>query len=304
MAFDTNRGMAVLVGAAGVTAPNLYGQSVWEWDGSDWNERTQSGQVPALNDGSNGFVYDTYRQECVLYGNEYGIVDGSAVSSLFPYPDDYRFIWRWNGLAWQAGPPTPTRGVASHFRHSMAFDSARNTMVVFGGLQNGNLPDTNYTYEIVYQEEPVVLKQPTIQVSQLGRQVQLAVFAAGAPPIGYQWQKQGMNLTDGGRTTGADTGTLTLAPAIAADSGRYQVVLSNLCGMAVSRPIQLIVTADPEALAIAVSGSNRVIAWTDSSAMLQIAPSVTGPWTTITGVANPYRVSPNMPARSLRLLRP
>jgi hypothetical protein len=298
MAFDTNRGVAVLVGAPGVSVPNVYGYSVWEWDGTVWHERPQSGQT--LNPSPySGFAYDTFRQECDLYGTEEGIVDGSLTSFYYPYPDYFRYVWRWNGQQWEADPPTPTPGVVFHYRHSEVFDSARNALVVFGGLQNNGSPDTNYTYEILYQDDPAILKQPTVQVSLLGQAVQMSVLAAGAPPIGYQWQKEGMSLTDGARISGSRTNVLTINPTIATDSGHYQVVLSNLCGMAASQPIELLVTSLP--LSIVVSGASLMILWTDPAAQLQSAPAPTGPWSTIIGAASPYAVTPAAPAQFYRL---
>lgn len=299
MAFDAKRGMAVLVGPQGVTVPNIRGQSVWEWDGTVWQERPQSGQVPFLNAAANAFAYDTFRQECVLYGLEEGLVDGVFTDSLYPYPDYYRLIWRWNGEQWQADPPTPTVGVVYHIHHSMSFDSARNAMVGFGGLiENGDVA-TNYTYEILYQDEPAILKQPTIQVSFVGQQVQLSVLAAGAPPINYEWEKGTSPLSDTTNLTGCTSNTLTIHSAGAADTGVYQVVLSNICGGAVSQPINLAVSAGQ--MAIGISGGYIMITWTNPAASLQTAPAVTGPWMTINGASSPYPVNPLAASAFFRL---
>ena len=218
MAFDTNRGRAVLLGAAQSASGkgNSSGYSVWEWDGTNWNEQLQSGQIPFSGlYRKPGGMDDTFRQECVLYGYELGTTGGTS----YPYPDDYRYIYRWNGAQWTADPPTPTPGVSFHIHHSMVFDNARNALTVFGGLQDSGGPDTNFTYEILYQDDPAVIRQPTIQVSMLGQEVQLSVLAAGALPIGYQWQKGGVNLTDGGAISGSQTNTLTINPAKAGSSG-------------------------------------------------------------------------------------
>ena len=215
MAFDTNRGVAVLLGAA-ESAPgkgNGYGNSVWEWNGTGWNEAAQSGQLPSLQYGGNQFVYDTFRQESVLYGYELGDTGGIS----YPGGDGMRLVWRWNGAQWKTDPPTPTPGVVFHLYHSMVFDSARHALVVFGGEQDSGPPDTNYTYEILYQDKPAPIKQPGLQVSLLGNIAQLSVIAAGAPPISYQWQRNGANLTDGGTISGALTNTLTINPTVVGD---------------------------------------------------------------------------------------
>lgn len=300
IAFDANRGVAVLLGAL-ASAPgkgNSYNESVWEWNGKGWNEMAQSGQKPDLNQGDNAFTYDTFRQECVLFGEEVGFVDG--LSDLYTPPDLFRFVWRWNGAQWQADPPTPTPGVSWQRAHSMCFDSARNALVLFGGYGEGNTNVMNYTYEIRYQDIPAVLKQPAVQFAILGQTTQLSVVAAGAPPISYQWQKDGVNLTDDGRVSGSISNILQIAGVTASDFGKYQLAMSNPCGTASSQPIQLRVTTTP--LSVVVSSQGIVMAWSDPAAILQTAPAPTGPWTAVPAPTNPYTVVPRAGGWFFRLL--
>jgi hypothetical protein len=195
---------------------------------------------------------------------------------------------------------------------SLCFDRLHNAIVLFGGEDNNGSLDTNYTFEILYQDEPAVLEQPLVQASLIGQQAQLSVVAAGAPPIAYQWSKNGSNLTDGGRLSGTGTNTLTINPAVAADSGQYLVTMSNICGLGASQPIVLNVAAGSDILAIAVSGGggetnqNVLITWGDNTAMLQSSTNVRGPWTTITGATSPYSytVNPALRAQFFRLFVP
>lgn len=314
MAYDGYRNVSVLLGANSQAYPLPYtAAAVWEWDGTAWHEKPQSGQVMAGASAIDGAVYDSFRHETVLYGEVFGIIDGILSSSYTPYPYGYRFVWRWDGANWQADPPTPTLGVTLQLYPSMVFDVDRNEIVLFGGQDNSSLPATNYTYEILYQDDPVVLKQPTIQASLVGQKVQLSVLAAGAPPIAYQWSKDGVNLADGGRISGSGTNILTINPASVADSGQYQVTMNNLCGLGVSQPIVLNVAAGSDMLAIALSGGGGsgsgqkiIITWGDSAATLQSSTNVAGPWTTITGATSPYTytINPVFPAQFFRLLVP
>lgn len=237
LTFDSSRNVAVLLGGDSQAIPVPFpGAAVWEWDGLIWHERPQSGQVFGGTSAENVLAFDTLREESVLYGYVFGTIDGVS-SSSYPSSQGYRFVWRWNGQQWQADPPTPTfGGQVLQLYSSMCFDTLRNAFVLFGGQDNNGALDTNYTFEILYQDDPEVLKQPAIQVSLLGQEVQLSVLAAGAPPIGYQWEKGGVKLTDGGAISGSKTNTLTINPTVVGDSGSYQVVLSNLCGMATSCP--------------------------------------------------------------------
>ena len=312
MTFDLFRNVAVLLGgnAQSVPAPYPSGGAVWEWDGSIWHEKPQSGQTFGGASSQDVFAFDTFRNESVLYGVVYGTVDGVA-SDLPPFPYGYRYMWRWNGQDWQADPPTPTLGgQILQINASMSFDTLRNALVLFGGQDDDSALDTNYTFEILYQDDPAVLKQPAVQVSLVGQQAQLSVVAAGAPPIAYQWQKGSVNLSDDGRISGSATNTLTINGAVPSDSGYYQVSMTNLCGAVVSQPILLNVTQGPGTVAIGPaggsvgSGNGFVITWDDSSVTLQSATNIAGPWTNIVGATSPYIIQPSLPEQYLRLQYP
>jgi hypothetical protein len=72
-----------------------------------------------------------------------------------------------------------------------------------------------------------------------GRTVTLSVVAAGTEPITYVWLRNGATVVNGGRISGAQTATLTIANAQPGDSGNYQVLISNNQG----GPIASIITA-------------------------------------------------------------
>jgi hypothetical protein len=262
---------------------------LWEWDGKVWQERAQSGQQPWLNMSGNAMTYDSFRQECVVFGQEGGVVDGQETQFFYPAPDFNRYVWRWNGQQWQADPPTPTIGVAAETYHTMCFDSARNALVLFGGYNVNQTYASNYTYEMVYQDTPAVLKQPTVQFALLGQSTSILVVAAGAPLINYQWQKDGANLTDDNHFLGATTDTLQVTSVGANDLGVYSVVLSNLCGTATSQPIQLKVSLRPISFTRGpAAGALPVFSWSNSAAVLQQATTPAGPWTDIPSATSPY----------------
>lgn len=63
----------------------------------------------------------------------------------------------------------------------------------------------------------------------------LTVSAAGAEPLSYQWKKDGVDLTDGGKISGATTPILTIANVQpGADNGQYSCSVSNAEGSDVS----------------------------------------------------------------------
>lgn len=69
----------------------------------------------------------------------------------------------------------------------------------------------------------------TSKVVAPGAQVTFSVtITKGTPPFGYQWQKDGVNIA------GATNATYVIAAVIAADTGAYEVVMTNAAGSAKS----------------------------------------------------------------------
>lgn len=83
---------------------------------------------------------------------------------------------------------------------------------------------------------PVITEQPTaVSVVPDGSLVQLTVVAEppiGAPPVLYQWKRNGVPLADGGAISGSQTATLTIQGVTPASSGLYEVLVKvpSTCG--------------------------------------------------------------------------
>jgi hypothetical protein len=88
---------------------------------------------------------------------------------------------------------------------------------------------------------PVVLLDPQSQQADVGDNVVLTSGAGGSEPLSYRWQRNGEDLDDGGRISGAFTPTLVIGDVRASDAGAYRVVVSNDCGSANSDPADLVV---------------------------------------------------------------
>ncbi len=87
--------------------------------------------------------------------------------------------------------------------------------------------------------DPVVVAQPQPVTVPEGEPAVFTVGLHGAAPMQYQWRRNGVNLVNGGRISGATSHTLTIDPVIAADAGAYDVVVSNTCAGATSQVAQL-----------------------------------------------------------------
>ena len=79
---------------------------------------------------------------------------------------------------------------------------------------------------------PQVTVHPVDQTNIVpGSNVSFSVTASGTEPLSYQWQKDGVDLTDGSSITGATTATLTIAGVMESDEGGYRCVVTNTAGM-------------------------------------------------------------------------
>jgi uncharacterized delta-60 repeat protein len=93
-----------------------------------------------------------------------------------------------------------------------------------------------------------LLTSPQPQTVNAGAKVTFAAAATGTSKVGYQWQRNGVNLT------GETNATLVFNSAQPANNGDYTVVVSNRSGSQTSRVATLVVLAAPEILSFAGGG--------------------------------------------------
>jgi hypothetical protein len=83
---------------------------------------------------------------------------------------------------------------------------------------------------------PYINTQPASQTVNAGQTATFSVVAAGTPPLSYQWQKNGADIT------GATSASYTTPATTAADSGEmFRVVVSNSAGKVTSNSAALTV---------------------------------------------------------------
>jgi len=90
---------------------------------------------------------------------------------------------------------------------------------------------------------PSITQQPAEQSICPGGTAVFTVAATGTAPLAYQWQKNQVNLGNGGHYSGVTTATLTVTGADAADVGAYRCVVTNSCGSATSNEAALTLRA-------------------------------------------------------------
>ena len=96
-------------------------------------------------------------------------------------------------------------------------------------------------------QPPSFVSLPASVVLYPRRNAVFTVTAGGTPPFNYRWQKNGVDLTDGGNISGSTTATLTISDVSAADVNSYNVILSNAGGSTNSAAAQATTLAVLEA---------------------------------------------------------
>jgi uncharacterized repeat protein (TIGR03803 family) len=74
---------------------------------------------------------------------------------------------------------------------------------------------------------PVITQQPTNQTLSPGATAIFSVSVSGTQPLTYQWQKNGVSLTDSPDIVGSATTMLTLNDVTEANNGVYSVLVGN-----------------------------------------------------------------------------
>ena len=99
---------------------------------------------------------------------------------------------------------------------------------------------TGVVYRITYgATTPTITSHPTSRTVAPGASVTFSVRASGAPPLQYQWQRNGVNIA------GATAQDYTIASAALSDNGvRFRAVVSNASGSATSAEAVLTVSAN------------------------------------------------------------
>ncbi len=124
-----------------------------------------------------------------------------------------------------------------------------------------------------------VLEPPQIQVSPVGRTLavgatlQLSVTATGSPPLVYQWRRDGTVLP------GATTAVLILSDITAAQSGTYNVVVSNAVGSVTSADAVVNILLPPSVLSQSSSQTLLVGRTLGIGALFAGSPPLTYRWT-------------------------
>jgi hypothetical protein len=116
---------------------------------------------------------------------------------------------------------------------------------------------------------PLVTIPPTNQTAIGGTTVTMNVTAVGLPTLTYQWQLNGVTLTDGGRLAGTSTTSLVITGVQGSDAGNYTVKVGNGNGNVTSPgailQVSPVITKPPGNETLTVGGNARLTVTADGS---------------------------------------
>jgi uncharacterized repeat protein (TIGR03803 family) len=136
---------------------------------------------------------------------------------------------------------------------------------LYGTTQHGGTNDSGTVFHFVSQ--PILVTQPQSLVVSPGGSASFSVVASGVPAPGYQWQFNGVNLTNGAGVSGANASTLVVSGVGAANVGGYDVVVTNAYGS---------VTSDVATLALGMPGELLLGRLPDLNWQLSFLPPLSG----------------------------
>ncbi len=129
-------------------------------------------------------------------------------------------------------------------------------MVRARGWVRGGYYNASGWYVEAYAGVPVVLTPPANRTNAAGTTATFTVRANGSEPVGYQWRKDGVALSDGGNIGGVQTSTLILSNILGGDMGGYSVVVTNGWG-SVTSALATLTVIEPAITAQPVSQSKQ-----------------------------------------------
>ncbi len=155
------------------------------------------------------------------------------------------------GYSWQMSTnglnPFVTVGTSTNLSLTNVQPGAAGYYFVRVSYLTGSTPSTavSTAVTITVQDAARIIAQPQGLIRPTGTNATFTVTALGSPTPAFQWRYNGTNLANGGRISGANGTTLTVAGLLTTDSGNYNVVVTNLYSAATSQVATLTVLIPP-----------------------------------------------------------
>jgi hypothetical protein len=143
------------------------------------------------------------------------------------------YQWRFNGTNISGATAT------NYTKTNVQLSDAGNYSVVVTNVA-GSVTSSNAVLTVNNTNTPPsITTQPQSQTVNQGANVTFSVVATGTPPLSYQWQFNGTNIS------GATSTSYTKNNVQSSDSGNYSVVVTNVVGSVTSSNAVLTVNVPP-----------------------------------------------------------
>jgi hypothetical protein len=206
LAYDSRRGVTVLVGGAQNLGFDNVFRETWLWDGHAWTLRSNVGPTARCDNAMN---YDSTREVVLSFGGYNGAF--------------LRDTWAWNGSFWQQKSTTGPTARADSF---MAFDQTDGAMILFGGYNGASMHDTwkwSGTIWAIQGPQTSPSNRWIHRMAYDAARDEIVLFGgAGSVVLGDTWIWNGSNWI---QRTPATLPPARYADAIAYDSHRQVVVM-------------------------------------------------------------------------------
>lgn len=199
MVDDPVRRRVVLFGGQSATVPSL--RDTWELDDAGWTRLTTTG--PA-NNGDPALYFDAARQRVTFFGS------GG--------------LWEWSGAAWTQRTTTGPPAYAAE--RALAYDSARQRLVAYGGYSYTTYRNLAETYELdgttwARRSLPITgLVTPALTYDSANGRLVFHGGSNGVSPVGGTYA-----FTDGGWQLVSSSGPALADAKAVFDPSRGKVVL-------------------------------------------------------------------------------
>jgi uncharacterized protein (TIGR03437 family) len=138
MTYDSAHDQVVMFGGNINFLTDL--NDTWLWQSSNWTQQFPQGS-PSLRINA-AMVYDSAHGQVVFFG---GVATIDSTTGFQTYV--YRDTWAWNGSNWTQEFPATSPTIRNS--HAMAYDSAHDQVVMFGGAGIGIVLGDTWTYGVV-----------------------------------------------------------------------------------------------------------------------------------------------------------
>lgn len=177
--------------------------------------------------------------------NGYNVAFGVTVGGQGPFG----YLWQFNGTNLPANGNVSGVTSSNLSITSITFDNAGDYLVI---VTNNYGSATSSVAALTVVWPPSFATQPTNLTVAAGSNAVFSTAVSGATPLAYRWQKNGANVFNGGKISGANSNVLTIASVSTNNSGNYTLTVTNIYG-SITSSVAALTVAQPAAITVSLT---------------------------------------------------